>query len=63
MDIQENYSCYDGYNGSIACAVTECKFNEKNNKYCTLRKIQVVKHEALAKDSKCTDCGSFMKLQ
>lgn len=51
----------NGYNGSIACTVTECKYNKTSDKYCTLNKIQVVKHEAEAKDSKCTDCGSFMR--
>ncbi len=63
MDIQGNCSCHDGYNVSIACTVAECKFNAKTDKYCTLNKIQVVKHEAQAKEAQCTDCGSFMKLQ
>jgi len=63
MDMQGKCSCNEGYNGSIACSVAECKFNAKGDKFCTLDKIQVVKHEALAKDAQCTDCGSFMKLQ
>lgn len=61
MDFQGKEST-GNYNGSIACTVTECKYNAKGDRYCTLDKIQVVKHEAEAKTAQCTDCGSFMKL-
>lgn len=47
------------HNSSIGCIVTECKFNDKSHNYCTLDKIQVVKHEAKADTIECTDCGSF----
>ncbi|AZV58873.1 DUF1540 domain-containing protein [Clostridium sp. AWRP] len=48
-------------NNSIGCIVNECRFHAKNTNYCTLNKIQVTKHESMAKDVQCTDCGSFMK--
>lgn len=47
------------HNNSISCTVTECKFHCHEDNYCTLEKIQVVKHEAKAKTVECTDCGSF----
>lgn len=48
-------------NNSIGCIVNECRFHAKNTNYCTLDRIQVTKHESMAKDVQCTDCGSFMK--
>ncbi len=48
-------------NTSIGCTVNECKFHANNTDYCTLDKIQVTKHEYIASDVQCTDCGSFMK--
>lgn len=48
-------------NESIGCIVTECKYHSTGENYCTLNKIQVTKHEAMAKDTQCTDCGSFEK--
>ena len=48
-------------NDSIGCVVSECRFHAKNQDYCTLEKIQVTKHESLAKTKQCTDCGSFEK--
>jgi hypothetical protein len=62
MDFQGKISADNDYNCSIACSVTECKYNSRSDKYCTLDKIQVVKHEAEAKNAQCTDCGSFMRL-
>ncbi|SKA88910.1 protein of unknown function [Clostridium sp. USBA 49] len=47
------------YNSSVGCTVSECRFHSKNNNYCTLEKIEVVKHEQGAKTPECTDCGSF----
>ena len=49
----------DNYNNSIGCIVNECKFHAENENYCTLQKIQVTKHESVAKTTQCTDCGSF----
>lgn len=49
------------HNSSIGCTVSECKFHCKEDNYCTLDKIQVVKHSATADCSECTDCGSFAK--
>ncbi|MFT8313504.1 MAG: DUF1540 domain-containing protein [Clostridium sp.] len=50
------------HNDSIGCTVTECKYNDRTDNYCTLQKIEVVKHESVAKTTECTDCGSFEKL-
>ncbi|MBV7273287.1 DUF1540 domain-containing protein [Clostridium thailandense] len=47
------------HNNSIGCTVNECKFHDKTEGYCTLEKIQVTKHETMAKTKQCTDCGSF----
>ena len=47
------------HNSSIGCTVTECKYHCKDDNYCTLNKIEVVKHESVAKTTECTDCGSF----
>lgn len=46
-------------NPSIHCTVSECKYNDNGEKYCTLKQIKVVKHESNAKTPECTDCGSF----
>lgn len=47
------------HNDSIGCVVSECRFHAKAEDYCTLEKIQVTKHETMAKTKQCTDCGSF----
>lgn len=47
------------HNNSIGCTVSECKFHCKDDEFCTLDKIVVVKHENKAKTVECTDCGSF----
>lgn len=49
------------HNSSIGCNVAECKFHCKSDDYCTLSKIQVVKHSASANSADCTDCASFQK--
>jgi len=49
------------HNSSIGCTVPECKFHCKEDSYCTLEKIQVVKHSGTADSTECTDCGSFAK--
>jgi hypothetical protein len=47
------------HNQSIGCTVTECKYHCKEDSFCTLEQIQVVKHEHGANTVECTDCGSF----
>lgn len=47
------------HNESIACTVDECKYHCKEDNYCTLDQIKVVKHEGNARTVECTDCGSF----
>jgi hypothetical protein len=54
-------SMHQGHNDSIGCSVTECKYHDSGAEYCTLEKIQVVKHEPVANSVQCTDCGSFIK--
>jgi hypothetical protein len=49
------------HNSSIGCAVSECQFHCKDDNYCTLNKIEVVKHAQMADSVECTDCGSFKK--
>ncbi len=45
-------------NMHIGCNVNECKYHGRDQDYCTLDKIMVVKHHD-AKTVECTDCGSF----
>ncbi|WP_206458745.1 DUF1540 domain-containing protein [Anaerovorax sp. IOR16] len=49
------------HNSSIGCSVSECKFHCKDDNYCTLDKINVIKSSASADTVECTDCGSFQK--
>jgi len=49
------------HNSSIGCIVTECSFHCKDDNYCTLDKIEVVKHLQKADSAEHTDCGSFMR--
>lgn len=51
------------HNSSIGCVVQECKFHCSADNYCTLNKIEVVKHTQLANTVESTDCGSFMEEQ
>lgn len=49
------------HNSNIGCNVKECKNHCKDDDYCTLSSIKVVKN-ATAKSAcakECTDCGSF----
>ncbi|WP_308415520.1 DUF1540 domain-containing protein [Sporanaerobium hydrogeniformans] len=47
-------------NMSIECLVTECKYNNGTEKYCTLNRIKIIKHgEGLATSNEITDCASF----
>ena len=47
------------HNDSIGCIVSECRFHCKDDNYCSLEKIEVIKHETFAKSLQSTDCGSF----
>lgn len=47
------------HNSSIGCIVNECKHHCHDDNYCTLDKIEVVKHTNNADSTECTDCGSF----
>lgn len=47
-------------NNNIGCNVSECKYHAKTSEYCTLNKIQVVKHGNV-NTVQDTDCGSFMR--
>lgn len=46
-------------NESIGCEVTDCKYHAKNQQFCSLDNIMVVKHHNEAKNIEATDCGSF----
>lgn len=51
------------HNSSIGCNVTECKHHCKDDDYCTLDKINVVKNNKIqhfvGTNQENTDCGSF----
>jgi hypothetical protein len=47
------------HNSSIGCTVSECKFHCSDDNYCTLNKIEVVKHSQITDTVEGTDCGSF----
>jgi hypothetical protein len=53
------HTLHNGHNDSIGCIVTECKFHDRHENYCTLEHIEVTKHEHGADTTECTDCGSF----
>ncbi|MFA5528365.1 MAG: DUF1540 domain-containing protein [Peptostreptococcales bacterium] len=46
-------------NKSIGCTVNECAYHAKNESFCSLDQINVVKHHAKADSQEATDCGSF----
>ncbi|KAB3525916.1 DUF1540 domain-containing protein [Alkaliphilus serpentinus] len=46
-------------NKSIGCTVNECKYHAKNESFCSLDHINVVKHTNRATNPEATDCGSF----
>lgn len=48
-------------NSSIGCTVSECSYHYKQDDYCTLDRIQVVRHGHEAVTVECTDCGSFRR--
>lgn len=49
------------HNSSIGCNVSECEYHCKEDDYCTLEKINVVKHSQRADTVESTDCGSFKR--
>ena len=46
-------------NKNIGCTVNECKYHAKQESFCSLDQINVVKHENKATSKESTDCGSF----
>ena len=46
-------------NKSIGCTVNECRYHAKNESFCSLDNINVVKHTNKATNKEATDCGSF----
>ena len=59
--LHNQYYLHEDHNNSIQCNVTECRFHDKGENFCTLEQINVTKHEKEADTIDCTDCGSFMK--
>ena len=57
--IEKGGAFFMKHNNSIGCVVSECEHHCKEDNFCTLNKIEVVKHESVAKTPECTDCGSF----
>lgn len=48
-------------NKSIHCTVEQCKYNNKQENFCTLDQVQIGTHEANPTVPKCVDCNSFVK--
>ncbi|KAB3535513.1 DUF1540 domain-containing protein [Alkaliphilus pronyensis] len=46
-------------NKKIGCTVTECEYHSKEDAFCSLDHINVVKHKDRATNQETTDCGSF----
>lgn len=46
-------------NKSIHCTVSQCKYNNTQEHYCSLDSIKVGTHEPNPTVPKCTDCESF----
>jgi len=46
-------------NESIKCTINNCKYNNRNENYCTLNQIKVGTHEQNPTVVECTDCQSF----
>lgn len=47
-------------NMSINCEVTECKYHDKTEKYCTLNAIKVAREKNQAGDyTGIADCASY----
>ncbi len=46
-------------NKSIECIVDECRYHAREESYCSLDHIKVIKHLDRATTQEATDCGSF----
>lgn len=46
-------------NENICCNVNECKHHSLEGDFCSLKRIQVVKHSTPANTTESTDCGNF----
>ncbi|GAA0179266.1 DUF1540 domain-containing protein [Clostridium sediminicola] len=46
-------------NENIGCNVNECKHHSGEENYCSLNKVQIIKHGGTANTVESTDCGSF----
>ena len=46
-------------NNNIGCTVDDCRYHAKEENFCSLDKIQVVKNSDIAKEETQTDCHSF----
>lgn len=47
-------------NMSIRCEITECRYNNVNERYCTLDTIEIVRNDIGHQNSQeHTDCGCF----
>ena len=47
-------------NKSIHCTVDKCKFNCKDEAYCTLSSVDIGTHEQNPTQTQCVDCNSFV---
>ncbi|MBE6789532.1 MAG: DUF1540 domain-containing protein [Ruminococcaceae bacterium] len=47
-------------NKSIHCTVEQCKYNNKQEKYCTLDQVDIGTHENNPTVPQCVDCNSFV---
>ena len=47
------------HNSSISCTVTECSNHCKEDNYCTLERISIIKNSTTADCPECTDCSNF----
>lgn len=46
-------------NYSIHCTVSDCKYHQGKENYCSLDSIDVATHEQNPTDPRCVDCRSF----
>lgn len=47
------------HNEAIGCTVTECSYHCREDMYCTLDRIDIVRHSPEVRSKDGTDCGSF----
>lgn len=46
-------------NKSIHCTVEQCKYNNKEENFCTLDQVDIGTHEMQPTVPQCVDCNSF----